>query len=152
MTAVIRFSCLHRRSTWSLGKKRVYFLFRGRKRLFLFVCFCNGSYPIQKYAHSRSFKVSAFKVCCITFQHQSLQYCLLVGCPFISLQLQIPWKLYRKMQKNNTGHYSRLAVVVDFTTADVQEMTELWYPSEAALMKYHEQNSQTQLTCNCDKS
>lgn len=47
------------------------------------------------------------------------------------------------MQKNNTGHYARLSAVVDFTVADVQEMTELWLPLEAVLTKYHQQNSQT---------
>jgi len=72
------------------GKKRVYFLFRGKKMHFIYLFICSGYYPIQKHAHSRSFKVSDFKVCCITFQHQSLQYRLAVGCPFISLQLQIP--------------------------------------------------------------
>lgn len=55
------------------------------------------------------------------------------------------------MQKNNTGHYSRLSVVIDSTIADIQIMTELSLPSEAVLTKHHQQNSWGWLMFNGDK-
>jgi len=54
------------------------------------------------------------------------------------------------MQKNNTGHYSRLSVMIDSNIAEIQIMTERSLPSEVVLTKHHQQNSWRWLMFNCN--